>query len=394
MKKAILLALFALASVGCIVATAPPDTVPPPRPAPPPPPPPPPRPPVTVDIDVFYGSLDPYGDWIRVEPYGWAWAPGRIDPYWRPYTVGRWVWTDWGWTWVSSEPWGWATYHYGRWVRAKRYGWVWVPGNVWGPAWVAWRQGPGVVGWAPLPPEVRWRAEVGLDFGGIDINVVLGQDRWCFVDDVRFVDGDYHRHAYPMGRNASVWKSTKEAKRVKAVDRHAYNEGVDRGEIERAARRAIPTRRIVDQDDQGGGRDARVERDEVRVYRPAVRDPKPDAAPPRRPAPERTPTSRPVPPPAEIDREAERKVDPKWNDDWRRLQKTQEARTPKPPMEQRREENYEASENASKELEAEKERTKRRVERGPPPHGEAKGQAKKKEEKKDDKKDDKQNENK
>jgi uncharacterized protein YraI len=34
----------------------------------------------------------------------------------RPYTVGRWVFTDrYGWMWASSEPFGWATYHYGRW---------------------------------------------------------------------------------------------------------------------------------------------------------------------------------------------------------------------------------------------------------------------------------------
>ena len=364
MKRILLLAMLSLLTAGCMVATAPPDTTPAPRPIPPPPPPPPSVPTVAVDIDYFYGSLDPYGDWIRMDPYGWVWAPGRIDPYWRPYTVGRWVWTDWGWTWVSSEPWGWATYHYGRWVRARHHGWVWVPGNVWGPAWVAWRRGPGVVGWAPLPPEVRWRAEVGLDFGGVDINIVLGQDRWCFVDDVRFVDGDYHRHAYPVGRNSSVWKATRDATRVRAVDRRVYNEGVDRGEIEKAARRAIPTRRVVDQL-LPGERDARIERDNVRVYRPAVRGENPRSEPPRRTPP--APARKPVP--VEVEREAERRVDPKWNDDWRKLQKGQEAETPRKPIEQRREENYEAAENAAKELDAEKERVKRRVERGNPASG-------------------------
>lgn len=356
MRRALLLVALAILSSGCYVAYEPPVTSPPP--------PPPPRPPVVVEFDMFYGALDPYGDWIRVEPYGWVWAPAAVDPFWRPYTVGRWVWTDWGWTWVSGERWGWATYHYGRWVRVKRHGWVWVPGNVWGPAWVAWRRGPGVVGWAPLPPEVRFRAEVGLDFGGVDVNIVLRQDHWCFVDDVRFVDGDYHRHAYPVGRNATLWGSTRDSTRVRVDGRRVVNEGVDRGEIERVARRAIPTRRVVD-DPVVGERNARVERDEVRVYRPDVREPRPGAEPRGRPAPARP--AAPPPAPVEIQREAERKFDRRWNEDWRRLQEKQEGATPRPPIERRREENYEAAENAAKELEAEKERAKRRAERGSAP---------------------------
>ncbi|HEX6851462.1 MAG TPA: DUF6600 domain-containing protein [Candidatus Polarisedimenticolaceae bacterium] len=362
MKRALLLAVLAVLSAGCYVAYEPPVTSPPPRPAPPPPPPPPSRPPVAVEIDFFYGALDPYGDWIRMEPYGWVWAPASVDPYWRPYTVGRWVWTDWGWTWVSNERWGWATYHYGRWMRVRRHGWVWVPGNVWGPAWVAWRQGPGVVGWAPLPPEVGFRAGVGLDYGGVDITVVLRPDSWCFVDDARMVDGDYHRHAYPVGRNATVFGTTRDATRVRVVDRRVVNEGVDRGEIERVARRAIPTRRVVDET-VAEERNARIDRDEVRVYRPEVREGRPGAEPPRaRPAPARP--SQPPPAPVEIQREAERRVDRKWNEDWRRLQDKQDKETPRRPVEQRREENYTAAENASKELDAEKERAKRRVERG------------------------------
>ena len=42
--------------------------------------------------------------------------------------------------WASEEPFGWATYHYGRWGYSDRMGWFWVPGNRWAPAWVAWRQ--------------------------------------------------------------------------------------------------------------------------------------------------------------------------------------------------------------------------------------------------------------
>src|SRR5262245_36747788 len=149
-----------LALTGCIVATVPASHTS----APPPPPPPPASvQQVSIDVEYFYDSLDPYGQWIWMEPDGWVRAPGWVDPSWRPYTVGRWAWTDYGWTWVSDEPWGWAAYHYGRWTRAPRHGWVWIPGDVWGPAWVAWRQGPGVVGWAPLPPQVGFTAYGGLD---------------------------------------------------------------------------------------------------------------------------------------------------------------------------------------------------------------------------------------
>jgi hypothetical protein len=76
---------------------------------------------------------------------------------WRPYTVGRWVNSNYGWTWVSYEPFGWATYHYGRWAFDRQIGWIWVPGTVWGPAWVAWQQGSGYIGWAPLPPQVGFQ---------------------------------------------------------------------------------------------------------------------------------------------------------------------------------------------------------------------------------------------
>ena len=81
---------------------------------------------------------------------------------WRPYTQGHWVDTDYGWTWISDEPWGWATYHYGRWLADQEYGWLWVPGNQWGPAWVSFQQGGGYVGWAPLPPAVGFQAGIGL----------------------------------------------------------------------------------------------------------------------------------------------------------------------------------------------------------------------------------------
>src|SRR3954454_3610611 len=106
----------------------------------------------SVDLGFFYDSLAPYGNWIQRPSYGWVWTPRAVSASWRPYQAGHWVWSDEGWTWLSDEPFGWATYHYGRWYQDAELGWSWVPGNDWAPAWVSWQEGQDYVGWAPLPP--------------------------------------------------------------------------------------------------------------------------------------------------------------------------------------------------------------------------------------------------
>jgi len=105
------------------------------------------------DCAVFAGPLARHGEWLRLAGGGSAWRPGGIGEAWRPYLHGSWVFTEQGWYWVSEEPWAWATYHYGRWRHDSRLGWIWLPGDEWAPAWVVWRRGPGVVGWAPRAEE-------------------------------------------------------------------------------------------------------------------------------------------------------------------------------------------------------------------------------------------------
>ena len=105
-----------------------------------------------VDEQVFVDRLSPYGHWEYVSDYGRVWVPAAAVG-WRPYWDGRWVLTEWGWTFVSDDPWGWATYHYGRWGYMANVGWFWVPGRIWGPAWVSWRYGNGYCAWAPLGPR-------------------------------------------------------------------------------------------------------------------------------------------------------------------------------------------------------------------------------------------------
>jgi hypothetical protein len=112
----------------------------------------------SVDLGFFYDSLASYGNWIERPSYGWVWTPRDVSSSWRPYQAGHWVWSDEGWTWLTDEPYGWATYHYGRWYQDPEIGWAWVPGNDWAPAWVSWQEGNDYVGWAPLPPGANVNA--------------------------------------------------------------------------------------------------------------------------------------------------------------------------------------------------------------------------------------------
>ena len=110
------------------------------------------------NVYVGVSDLDRYGHWVNVDAYGSAWVPYYVDPYWSPYSVGRWCYRPYfGWTWISYEPWGWLPYHYGRWYQNSIFGWCWLPGpgfsfNVWSPGLVSFYYGPGWVSWCPLGP--------------------------------------------------------------------------------------------------------------------------------------------------------------------------------------------------------------------------------------------------
>ncbi len=83
--------------------------------------------------DDIYGAddLNDNGQWIHTRDYGYVWRPhsSAIRSYadWSPYRYGHWRWMPpFGWTWVNDEPWGWATYHHGRWFYHDGY-WNWSP---------------------------------------------------------------------------------------------------------------------------------------------------------------------------------------------------------------------------------------------------------------------------
>ena len=112
---------------------------------------------------VGYEDLDDYGDWRDDSNYGHVWFPARVSASWAPYREGHWDWiSPWGWTWVDDAPWGYAPFHYGRWVTVGgRWGWVGGPMNVvpvYAPALVVFLGSGGTgfgvnVGWFPLGPR-------------------------------------------------------------------------------------------------------------------------------------------------------------------------------------------------------------------------------------------------
>ena len=114
-------------------------------------------------------ELDAYGRWEQTPDYGSVWIPTAVSPEWAPYSQGRWTFVrPWGWTWVDDAPWGFAPFHYGRWVYFRN-NWCWTPGTrvarpVYAPALVGWVGGSRgsvsvtvgggpAVGWFPLAPR-------------------------------------------------------------------------------------------------------------------------------------------------------------------------------------------------------------------------------------------------
>ncbi|MBL0311712.1 MAG: FecR domain-containing protein [Holophagaceae bacterium] len=105
---------------------------------------------VPSDIRYYSDDLDDNGSWVDVPEVGRCWSPRVGYDDWRPYSRGRWGAYSGGLTWVSDEPWGYVTHHYGRWGWGASFGWYWIPGSFYSPAWVAWNWSGGFCGWAPM----------------------------------------------------------------------------------------------------------------------------------------------------------------------------------------------------------------------------------------------------
>jgi hypothetical protein len=114
--------------------------------------------------------LDANGTWQSVYyegAYYRFWRPLHVGTGWAPFTAGAWmVWRG-DRVWVSHEPFGYITHHYGNWIYTQGY-WYWAPpvtgvmvraglpllhiGLGWYPGRVAWISAGIQVGWVPLAP--------------------------------------------------------------------------------------------------------------------------------------------------------------------------------------------------------------------------------------------------
>jgi hypothetical protein len=94
-----------------------------------------------------YGANDLgyYGQYYDEPGYGEVWQPYGVGFGWDPFSNGYWSYAPgFGYTWVSSYPWGWMPYRYGQWIFINNRGWCWAPGG-----WNRWYSRPR---WSHAPP--------------------------------------------------------------------------------------------------------------------------------------------------------------------------------------------------------------------------------------------------
>jgi hypothetical protein len=230
-----------------------------------------------ADISVFYEELAPYGEWIDLPPFGWVWSPYDMPYDWRPYEDGHWVWTEYGWTWVSDEPFGWAVYHYGRWHYDPQYSWVWVPATTWGPAWVARRESDGWIGWGPLPPDDS--IHLGVQIGGVNFHLdSIRRFHWNFIESRRFCEPRLRPYIARSVRNVNIYDHTRNVTNYNVVNNTIVNNSINVTNIEKRVGRPVPKYTIRDASRPQLGA-VNQQNNVVQLYRPKLADTAPKKTP-------------------------------------------------------------------------------------------------------------------
>ena len=224
--------------------------------------------------EVFYSKLQDDGNWIQSDDYGYIWHPAvaERDSHWKPYSDGHWVETDRGWTWESNERFGWATYHYGRWVSLENTGWCWVPGNEWAPAWVSWRTSDRYVGWAPLPPEARVSANDSIT-ASVAVSFDTGPRFFNFVQAEDFGEESYVGRIVEPEQNITIINETVNVTNVTYVDNSVHNYGPDYDVVRGRSRRPVSQYRLeLQRNGDFNGDDAapRVRGDRLAIIAPVI----------------------------------------------------------------------------------------------------------------------------
>ncbi len=222
----------------------------------------------TVSFQSFYDILSPMGEWIQIpkgdlkddlndgsgqgysslynpaedEELLFIWRPAGVSSDWRPYTYGRWEFTDRGWLWVSAESWGWTTCHYGRWWHSGNFGWVWLPGYVWAPSWVRWRVTDDHIGWVPLSPKAQWNIETGIT--EVNYRYKNNDADWVFVQKTNFVNDLNSSSVINPGMNSSLIAKSTKITNIKAENDMVVNNGPDVKDIEKRTGKTIQKKSV------------------------------------------------------------------------------------------------------------------------------------------------------
>ncbi|HRD01168.1 MAG TPA: hypothetical protein PLP57_00810 [Candidatus Saccharicenans sp.] len=218
-----------------------------------------------ITFGYIYDYLSSFGFWINYSPFGYVWVPKGVNARWHPYIHGRWVWTDYGWTWASAYSWGWLPFHYGRWGWDVHLGWFWVPDVDWAPAWVIWRFNDIYLGWAPVPPDIPFRPGHGFEWRNRHVDYHL----WIFIEGRHFHENRLANWVIPRERNRSLINFTVLVDRVSLRNNIIINDGLNPQQIERITGRPV-TRVKIKEIKQPAGQQ-RVNQNEVRIYRPVIK---------------------------------------------------------------------------------------------------------------------------
>ncbi len=198
-----------------------------------------------------------------------------MSPGWRPYCDGGyWVYSDAGWYWQSTYSWGWAPFHYGRWYQHPHCGWVWMPDRVWGPAWVTWRAGGDVCGWAPLPPHAEFDLRLGWRFNGVSVGASfdfgLGIGAFAFVSFGDFCGHDIGHHCLPPARVTTIYRQTTIINNYVVNNDTIVHRGIPIERVSAASRVPVPRATVRDWSGAAGGCPIRSG---AVVYRPHLQAP-------------------------------------------------------------------------------------------------------------------------
>jgi hypothetical protein len=210
---------------------------------------------VSVNFQIFYDELSPFGMWVDNADYGYVWVP-NLGADFRPYaTNGYWIYTEDGWTWVSNYSWGWAPFHYGRWYSDAIYGSIWVPDNQWGPGWVNWRSNAAYFGWSPMRPN--------FGMGHHEHN-----GGWRFVRSEHFGRKDINNYYINRTNNVTIIKNTTVINNVHIDKIHnvSYNAGPKKMDVEKHTGKAIQPIAIKENDKPG----QHINNQQLEIYRPQV----------------------------------------------------------------------------------------------------------------------------